>query len=109
MCIPFESKWYASADTVPPKPVSFVLTTPLPNTHAPHTHLTHTHHTGVSYDQATVEKFGLNGNRVEGSPSYALMTDLSNRGIGYDVLITGLKKLHFGAALTDLGYRGIHY
>ena len=26
MCIPFESK---SADTVPPKPVSFVLTTPL--------------------------------------------------------------------------------
>ncbi len=35
MCILFESKWYASADTVPPKPVSFVLTTPLPNTHTP--------------------------------------------------------------------------
>ena len=37
MCIPFESKWYASAGAVPSNPVSLVLTTPLPNTHT-HTH-----------------------------------------------------------------------
>lgn len=61
---------------------------------------------GTAYDQATVERFGLNANRVGGSPGYALLTDLSNRGISYDVLVTGLKRLHFGAALHDLGYRG---
>ncbi len=50
MCISFESKWYASAGAVPSDPVSFVLTTPLPNTHThthvhtqAHTHTTHTH------------------------------------------------------------------
>ena len=70
---------------------------------------THTHArtgTAVSYDQTTVEKFGLNSNRPGGSPGYALLTDLSNRGVSYDILIAGLKKLHFGAALNDLGYRG---
>lgn len=61
---------------------------------------------GVSYGQTMVERFGLNAARIGGSPGYALLTDLSNRGVSYDALVSALKKLNFGAALQDLGYRG---
>ena len=50
MCIPFESKWYASAGAVPPKPVSFAYYPPL-NTH---TH-THTHTLTLTHTQLVIK------------------------------------------------------
>lgn len=61
---------------------------------------------GVRYDPLTVERFGLNANKSDGSPGYALLTDMSNRGVTYDQLITALKRMHFDTALQDIGYRG---
>ena len=58
------------------------------------------------YDQLTVERFGLNANKSDGSPGYALLRDLSNRGVTYDELITAFKKMQFDTALQDIGYRG---
>ena len=58
------------------------------------------------YDQLTVERFALNAGRVDGSPAYALLTDMSNRGVTYDELITLLKKLNHKLALQELGYKG---
>ena len=60
----------------------------------------------LKYDVTTVEKFALNATKPNGSPAYALLTDMSNRGVAYDQLITGLKKLEFYTALTAVGYRG---
>lgn len=60
----------------------------------------------LKYNVTTVEKFALNANQPSGSPSYALLTDMSNRGVTYDELITGLKKLNFFSALTEIGHRG---
>ena len=48
----------------------------------------------------------MNANRVDGSPAYALLTDMSNRGVTYDELITLLKKLNHKLALQELGYKG---
>lgn len=56
------------------------------------------------YDQITVEKFGMNANRVDGSPAYALLTDLSNRGMTYNDLVSLLKALKHYTALSDMGY-----
>lgn len=61
----------------------------------------------LKYDVTTVEKFAMNLNQPNGSPSYALLTDMSNRGVGYEELITGLKKLDFHTALTAIGHRGM--
>lgn len=63
----------------------------------------------LKYDVTTVEKFALNANKPSGSPAYALLTDMSNKGVSYDELITGLKKLDFFAALSAIGYRGKHF
>lgn len=60
----------------------------------------------LKYNVTTVEKFALNVNQPNGSPSYALLTDMSNRGVSYEELITGLKKLNFHTALTAIGHRG---
>ena len=60
----------------------------------------------LKYDVTTVEKFALNATKPNGSPAYALLTDMSNKGVAYDELISGLKKLDFYAALTAIGYRG---
>lgn len=61
---------------------------------------------GTPYDQLTVERFAMNAHRLDGSPAYALLTDMSNRGVSYDELITYLKKMNHYAALHELGYRG---
>ena len=58
------------------------------------------------YDPLTVERFGLNASKSDGSPSYAMLVDMSNRGVTYQQLINGLKKMQFDAALQDIGYRG---
>ena len=60
----------------------------------------------LKYNVTTVEKFALNANQPSGSPAYALLTDMANRGITYDELIAGLKKLNFYNALTEIGHRG---
>ncbi len=59
------------------------------------------------YDSLTVEKFGLNANKSDGSPAYALLSDMSNRGVTYDELINAFKKMQFDTALQDIGYRGV--
>ena len=58
------------------------------------------------YDSLTVEKFGLNANKINGSPGYALLMDMSNSGVTYNELITAFKKMQFDTALQDIGYRG---
>ena len=60
------------------------------------------------YDQLTVERFAMNANRLDGSPAYALLTDMSNRGVSYGELVSMLKKLNHNTALHDLGYKGNH-
>lgn len=60
----------------------------------------------VRYDPLTVEKFGLTSNKADGSPGYALLSDMSSRGVTYDQLITALKKMEFDMALQEIGYRG---
>lgn len=57
------------------------------------------------YDSLTVERFALNAHRKDGSPAYSLLTDMSNRGVGYEELVRLLKKLGFLQALVDLGYK----
>lgn len=60
----------------------------------------------VKYDSLTVERFGLNASKVDGSPGYALLSDMSSRGVTYDQLIAALKKMQFDIALQEIGYRG---
>ncbi len=60
----------------------------------------------VRYDALTVEKFGMNATKVDGSPGYALLSDMSSGGVTYDQLITALKKMQFDVALQEIGYRG---
>ena len=54
----------------------------------------------------SLERFAMNANRLDGSPAYALLTDMSNRGVSYGELVTMLKKLNRNMALHDLGYKG---
>ena len=61
----------------------------------------------LKYNVTTVEKFAMNVNQPNGSPSYALLTDMANKGVSYEELITGLKKLNFHTALTSIGHRGM--
>lgn len=61
----------------------------------------------LKYNVTTVEKFAMNVNQPNGSPSYALLTDMANKGVSYEELITGLKKLNFHTALTAIGHRGM--
>ena len=58
------------------------------------------------YDSLTVERFGMNASKTSGSPAYALLMDMSNRGITYDQLIAALKKMEFNLALHEIGYKG---
>ena len=58
------------------------------------------------YDPLTVNRFAMNANRLDGSPSYALLTDMGNRGVTFGQLVQYLKKLHFDVAMRDLGYLG---
>ena len=60
----------------------------------------------VRYDPLTVEKFGLNASKQDGSPAYALLSDMSSRGVTYDQLIAALKRMQFDTALQEIGYRG---
>lgn len=60
------------------------------------------------YDQLTVERFAMNANRLDGSPAYALLTDMGNRGTTYDQLVSLLKKLNLYVALSDLNYTGTY-
>jgi hypothetical protein len=60
----------------------------------------------VRYDTLTVEKFGLNSSKQDGSPGYALLSDMSSRGVTYDQLIAALKRMQFDTALQEIGYRG---
>lgn len=60
----------------------------------------------VRYDPLTVEKFGLNASKHDGSPAYALLSDMSSCGVTYDQLIAGLKRMQFDTALQEIGYRG---
>lgn len=61
---------------------------------------------GSPYDQLTIERFAMNAHRVDGSPAYALLTDMSNRGVAYSHLVSLLKKINHNSALHELGYRG---
>ena len=58
------------------------------------------------YDPLTVNRFAMNANRLDGSPGYALLTDMGNRGVTYDQLVTYLKSMSFDVALRELGYKG---
>lgn len=60
----------------------------------------------VRYDSLKVEQFGLNASKIDGSPGYALLSDMSNKGVTYDQLIAALKKMQFDTALQEIGYRG---
>lgn len=60
----------------------------------------------LKYNVTTVEQFAMNASQPSGSPSYALLTDMANRGVSYEDLINGLKKLNFFTALTEIGHRG---
>ena len=58
------------------------------------------------YDQLTVNRFAMNANRLDGSPGYALLTDMGNRGVTFEQLVTYLKSMNFDVALRELGYKG---
>ena len=58
------------------------------------------------YDQLTVNRFAMNANRLDGSPGYALLTDMGNRGVTFEQLVGYLKKMKFDSALRELGYKG---
>ena len=58
------------------------------------------------YDPLTVNRFAMNASRPGGSPSYALLTDMGNRGVTFDQLVSYLKSMHFDTALRELGYKG---
>ena len=58
------------------------------------------------YDPLTVNRFAMNAGRVDGSPGYALLTDMGNRGVTYDQLVTYLKSMKFDVGLRELGYKG---
>jgi hypothetical protein len=57
------------------------------------------------YDQLTVNRFAMNANRLDGSPGYALLTDMGNRGVTFEQLVTYLKSMNFDVALRELGYK----
>lgn len=58
------------------------------------------------YDQLTVNRFAMNANRLDGSPGYALLTDMGNRGVTVEQLVSYLKRMKFDVALRELGYKG---
>lgn len=60
----------------------------------------------MDYSPITVENFGLNAGKVDGSPGYSLLLDMSNRGVGYDELVSYLKRLEMYEALIALGCKG---
>ena len=55
----------------------------------------------------TVETIGLHAVKPNGSPGYALLLDMSNRGISYEELVSYLKKLELFDALVQIGHKGI--
>lgn len=58
------------------------------------------------YDSLTVNRFAMNASRLDGSPGYALLTDMGNRGVTFEQLVSYLKSMHFDVALRELGYKG---
>lgn len=58
------------------------------------------------YDPLTVNRFAMNAHRLDGSPGYALLTDMGNRGVTFGQLIDYLKSMRFDVAMRELGYRG---
>lgn len=58
------------------------------------------------YDQVTVERFGMNASRPNGSPAYATLQDMGNRGVTHKQLVDALKRMQFDLALEKIGYRG---
>jgi hypothetical protein len=62
----------------------------------------------MDYSSVNVEHFGLNAGKLNGSPGYSLLLDMSNRGITYDELVAMLKKLQLYEALVTLGHKGTH-
>lgn len=58
------------------------------------------------YDSLTVNRFAMNANRLDGSPGYALLTDMGNRGVTFEQLVGYLKSMSFDVALRELGYKG---
>ena len=59
------------------------------------------------YDQLTVNRFAMNAGRLDGSPGYALLTDMGNRGVTFEQLVGYLKNMKFDVALRELGYKGV--
>lgn len=60
----------------------------------------------MDYPSITVENFGLNAGKLNGSPGYSLLLDMSNRGVTYDELISLLKKLQLYDCLVALNHKG---
>ena len=62
----------------------------------------------MDYNSITVETIGLHAVKPNGSPGYAILLDMSNRGISYEELVSYLKKLELFDALVQIGHKGIH-
>ena len=63
--------------------------------------------TMMNYNQITVESFGMQASKPNGSPGYALLLDMSNRGVSYEELVSYLKRLELFDALVQIGYKGM--
>ena len=63
----------------------------------------------MDYNSITVETIGLHAVKPNGSPGYALLLDMSNRGISYEELVSYLKRLELFDALVQIGHKGISY
>ena len=60
----------------------------------------------MDYNHITVEKFGMQASKPNGSPGYSLLLDMSNKGVSYDELVSYLKRLELFDALVQIGYKG---
>lgn len=58
------------------------------------------------YDRLTVERFGMNASKPDGSPAYAMLMDMGNRGVTFKELVAALKRMQFDLALQEIGYQG---
>ena len=62
----------------------------------------------MDYNHITVEKFGMQASRQNGSPGYSLLLDMNNKGVSYEELISYLKRLELFDALVQIGYKGTY-
>ena len=58
------------------------------------------------YDRMTVERFGMNSSKTDGSSVYAMLMDMGNRGVTFKELVPALKRMQFDLALQEIGYKG---